>query len=126
MDKDTRYKKDRAKREVADLDKEIAYDVADAQKKANEAVERRNYETACAFRDNPTYRNFLLQFMRAFWVWGEKNGLEFWQVGVDPKKTFMARNGKFVQLEACFTEKNPDPRSGERKTDAGLILPGGM
>lgn len=124
MDKETRYKRDKVQRETADLDKEIAFDAADTKKKADKAVERMNWELVKAFQNNHTFLNFMLQYFRAFYVWGNKNKLDFWQVGADPKESTISRNGKLVTLTPCFTQKNPNPMTGEKMTDGGVILPG--
>lgn len=124
MNKDEQYKKDKVTREVKDLDKEISFDVADAGKKSEKAVEERNARMASAFARNPTFLHFMINFMRAFWLWGEKNQIEFWEVGYDPSKSGMSINGKHISFEASYTNKNPNPVTGERKTDSGLILPG--
>ena len=124
MDKETRYKKDKIQRETADLDKEMAFDAADTKKKADLAVERMNWELVKAFQNNSTFLNFMLQYFQAFYVWGNKNQLDFWQVGADSTKSTISRNGKIVTLTACFTQKNPNPITGEKMSDNGVIIPG--
>ncbi len=126
MNKDQLYRQDKIKREVADLDKEIAFDVAEAGRQVAKAVARRNAEVADAFLHNDTYLNFMKNFMRAFWLWGDKNGLEFWEVGVDKAKSWMSRDGKLIVMEACYTQKNPNPKTGETVSNSGIVMPRGI
>lgn len=126
MNKEQLYKQDKIKREVADLDKEIAFDLNKNQENANKAVERRNAEVADAFAHNNTFLHFMKNFLRAFWMWGDKNELQFWEVGIDKSKSWMTRDGKLIVLEPCYTQKNPNPETGETVTNSGIVMPKGI
>jgi hypothetical protein len=124
MDTETQYKKDKIKREGADLDKQMASEVSDATKKAENVMEKRNALLAKAFQENPTYLNFMRNFLRAGWVWGDKNQLDFWEVGLDPTESSLTVNGKNAILSFRHSTKNPNPLTGERRTEGGLIVKG--
>jgi len=120
------YKKDEAKRSLADINSDMNLDSVQRKKMLENITERLNWELMDMMQYNDTFIHFMRTFFRYCFEWGEQNGMEFWNVGVDGKESFLTRDGKNIIIKACYADGNPNPMTKETKTKSGLILPKGM
>ncbi len=119
------FDQDNAARVNDDVDKDLSKDQTAREKMLADIAERMNSEIMDMITTNDTFINFIGNYLKAAFDWGDKNDIEFWNVGLDGSKSFYSHDGKTVMMKFCRTERNPNPMTGEKKTPGGIILPGG-
>ena len=124
-DTQAKFNKDEAHRVNADVDKDLAADQTAKEKMLAEIAERLNAEIMDMVLYNDTFMAFIGSYLAAAFDFGDRNGLDFWHVGIDGSKSWYAHDGKTIMVDFCYTERNRNPLTGETKTAGGLIVPGG-
>ena len=119
------FNRDEAVRVNADVDKDLAHDQTEREKMLAEITERLNNEIMDMVLYNDTFMAFIGSYLQAAFDFGDRNGLNFWNVGIDGSKSWYAHDGKTIMVDFCYTERNKNPINGEVKTPGGIILPGG-
>ena len=109
----------------ADVDKDQAREDREHQEILADIAERMNHELMDMILQNRSAMDFIRNYLKAAWDYADKNGLEWWEVGVDGSASWFHHDGKTVMFKFCRAAKSVNPVTGETKTGSGLVLPKG-
>jgi len=112
--------------ESKDIDQSAASANRTTAKMIENVNEKQNFNLMKAIQENETYLEFFETFLKVCVQWGIENNLEFWEVGINDKESFLTADGRHIVLTPCRTTKNPNPKTGERQTESGIVLPAGV
>ena len=119
------FNQDHAKDVNADVDKDQARETREQKEILDDIAERMNHELMDMIQQNTSCMAFIRNYLKAAWHYADKNGLEWWEVGVDGSASWFHHDGKTVMFKFCRAAKSVNPITGEKKTGTGLILPKG-
>ena len=120
------YEADESKRVTTDVDIDMNLDAVKRKAMLDKINEKVQWEIMKMMEGNDTCLHFMRSFYRYCFEWAEQNGLQFWEVGLDDKESFLSHDGKTIMVKPVYTANNPNPMTGEKKTQSGLIIPGGV
>ena len=117
------YNQDKAKDINADVDKNQAQDELEQEKMLAKIAERMNHELMDMILENKSCMDFIRNYLKAAWDFADRNGLEWWEVGIDGSQSWFHHDGKTVMFKFCRVAKSVNPITGEEKTQSGIVLP---
>ncbi len=119
------FNQDKAKDINADVDRDQAKDDLEKKEMLADIADRMNHELMDMILTNKSCTEFIQNYLKAAWDFADRNGLEWWEVGIDGSQSWFHHDGKTIMFKFCRQAKSTNPITGEQKTGSGILLPKG-